>query len=62
MVCEQPTPIPSQLTEELTPLAEAQTTDALGVLEVHLSNMQQCGVCYARYQSLVEAINARAED
>jgi len=62
MECEQPTPIPSQLTEGLAPLQESHTSDVLEVLEVHLSNMQQCGVCYARYQSLVEAIDAREED
>jgi hypothetical protein len=62
MECEQPTPIPTQLIKELVPLQESNTSDVLGVLEVHLTNMQQCGVCYARYQSLLEAIDARAED
>ena len=62
MACEQPTPIPEQLTKDLTPLRESESANALDVLEVHLSNMQQCGVCYARYQSLVEALDARAED
>lgn len=62
MECEQPTPIPKQLTEELIPLQESNASDVLVVLEAHLSNMQQCGVCYARYRSLVEAIEAREDD
>ena len=57
MECVPPTPIPTQLTEPLSPLKEAENSSE--VIETHLHNMKQCGACYSRYRGLIEALEAR---
>lgn len=59
MVCEPPTPVPEQLTRDLLPLVEAPSDDSLAILEAHLENMRRAGMCFASYEALVEAVEAR---
>lgn len=59
MECEHQAQIPKELTEPLGPprLAANQTD----FIEAHLYNMERLGVCYAKYEALVEAVNARED-
>lgn len=57
MECAQPSPVPEQLTEKLEPLREATSWE--DILKSHLENMERTGICYARYDALVEAVKAR---
>lgn len=59
MECEQQAPIPSELTQTLDRPTLAPTGSDF--IEAHLYNMQQLGICYANYEALVEAVNAREE-
>lgn len=52
MQCEPP--IAEELTQPLHPMREADGVDDF--MPAYLHNMEQCGVCYSRYESLREAV------
>ena len=52
--------IPLELTKPLSPMETAETPQ--DVPAAYLYNMNQCGVCYIRYNGLVEAVENRQAD
>lgn len=59
MECAQPAPVPDTLIEPLEPLQLAVSWQ--DILKTHMVNMERTGICYARYEALVDAVESRNE-
>jgi len=60
MECRQQASIPNELTQPLLPPRLADGPNDFWA--THLYNMERLGVCYASYEALVDAVQAREKN